>query len=109
MFLFDITQQKEVNYTNGKMYLWYKHKQAVSDRGPTSVHRYIKNIINLLLIREIKKIIMSCEFCFAHMTSDVKKAVALLESMRSSRYCSVLLMGMLIITASLDGNEYFSY
>ena len=65
-----------MNSTNRKMDMRYKHKQAVSNRGPASVHKHIKNIINLELIKEIKTIITRCEFCwfcFAHIITDVKK------------------------------------
>ena len=63
---------------NRKMDMRYEHKQAVSNRGPASVHKHIKNIINLQLIKEIKTIIMNCEFClfcFAHIITDVKKTI----------------------------------
>lgn len=72
----------------------------------------MKNVINLIVTKEIKiKIIMNCGFClfcFAHMIS-VKKDwwYPLLESVWSNRYCSTLLVEMLIITAFLSGNEYF--
>ena len=67
-----------MNSTNRKMDMRYKHKQAVSNRGPASVHKHIKNIINLQLIKEIKTIITRCEFCwfcFAHIITDVKKTI----------------------------------